>query len=105
MKKSFLIIFLLIIPVILAAQSSEDRRDLWLNYMDEMARPVMQNLANEELKEAMPVELPEYSDNQEHRTEVAYLEAFARTLSGIAPWLNTEGGSARERELRNEYRQ
>lgn len=105
MKKSLLIVFLMVIPVILTAQQSENRRDLWLDYMDEMARPVMENLANEQLKEVMPVELPENSDNPEHRTKVAYLEAFARTLSGIAPWLNSEGGSARERELRDEYRQ
>jgi len=65
----------------------------------------MQNLANGQLKETMTVELPDISDNPVHRREVAYLEAFARTLSGIAPWLNSEGGSDWEVNLREEYRQ
>lgn len=53
----------------------------------------------------MPVVLSDRIDNKEGRKRVAYLEAFARTLSGIAPWLNTEGGSAEETNLRNQYRQ
>ncbi|MFO7846324.1 MAG: DUF2264 domain-containing protein [Balneolaceae bacterium] len=106
MNKYLLLFSLLILfPTVLAGQDAHDRRDLWLGYMDEMVRPVMENLANERLKEVMPVELPENSDNPEHRTEVAYLEAFARTLSGIAPWLNSDGGSEWEQELREEYRQ
>ena len=36
---------------------------------------------------------------------MSYLEAFGRTLSGIAPWLNLEGGSKEEVALRNQYRE
>jgi hypothetical protein len=80
-------------------------RKIWLNYLDKVARPVMSNLANDELKEKMPVLLSNHSDNKESRAKVAYLEAYARTLSGIAPWLNLEGGDPAEVKLRNQYRE
>ncbi|HSN50490.1 MAG TPA: subclass B1 metallo-beta-lactamase, partial [Bacteroidales bacterium] len=85
-------------------KENENRRELWLNYMDRIARPVISNLASDKLKEKMPVTLSKTSDNPVQRKKVAYLEAFARTLCGIAPWLNGEGGSAKEVALRSEYR-
>jgi hypothetical protein len=44
-------------------------------------------------------------DNAAERRRVTYLEAFGRTLSGIGPWLNGEGGSAEEVVLRRQYRE
>lgn len=79
-------------------------RKLWLAYMDKVARPVLSNLAEDKLKQNMPVSLAEHIDNKESRSKVAYLEAFGRTLSGIAPWLNLEGGDPAEVRLRNQYR-
>jgi hypothetical protein len=61
-------------------------------------------LAEDKLKETMPVELSPVIDNAGFRKQCAYLEAFARTLCGISPWLNTEGGTQYEKELRNQYR-
>lgn len=80
-------------------------RKVWLNYMDKVARPVFYNLAEGRLKENMEVKLSENIDNPKSRAQVSYLEAFGRTLSGIAPWLNLEGGSKEEVELRSQYRQ
>jgi hypothetical protein len=65
----------------------------------------MQNLAEDKLKEVMPVMLSARIDNAASRTKVSYLEAFGRTLSGIAPWLNVEGGTKEEVTLRNKYRE
>jgi hypothetical protein len=79
-------------------------RAVWLGYMDKVARPVILNLANDQLKEKMPVVLSDHIDNKESRAKVAYLEAFGRTLSGIAPWLQLEGGNAEEVKLRDQYR-
>jgi hypothetical protein len=87
------------------AQNKENDRKLWLNYLDKIARPVLSNLAQNQLKEKMPVELSKNVDNKENRKQASYLEAFARTLSGIAPWLQLEGGSAEEIKLRDQYRQ
>lgn len=89
----------------LAQTPPDTTRKLWLAYMDKVARPVMYNLANGGLKKAMPVALAAHSDNKETRTKVAYLEAFGRTLSGIAPWLQLQGGDNAEVKLRNQYRQ
>ncbi|TDH21297.1 DUF2264 domain-containing protein [Segetibacter sp. 3557_3] len=80
-------------------------RTTWLVKMDKICRPVMSALANDQLKATMPVELSKRVDNAENRSKVAHLEAFGRTLSGIGPWLNLEGGSKEEVSLRNEYRQ
>lgn len=105
MKRSFLAIIVCLGTLISSAQKNSNDREQWLKYMDKLARPVIQNLANDQLKEKMPVELSKTIDNAEHRKSVSYLEAFGRTLSGIAPWLELEGGSAAEVTLRNQYRQ
>ena len=80
-------------------------RKVWLGYLDKLARPVLSALAENKLKQTMPVALSDRIDNKDKRTQAAYLEAFGRTLSGIAPWLNLEGGDAAEVKLRNQYRQ
>ena len=80
-------------------------REYWLSQLDKIARPVLGNLAKDELKKNMPVLLSKRSDNPAVRKNAAYLEAFARLLSGMGPWLNQEAGSAKEQALRNEYRQ
>ncbi|MEO6355527.1 MAG: DUF2264 domain-containing protein [Ferruginibacter sp.] len=92
----------------IAAQKNEAAplpdRKIWLSDLDKIARPVLTNLANNTLKEKMPVVLSEKVDNKNARMEAAYLEAFGRTLAGIAPWLQLEEGNAEEKKLRNEYR-
>lgn len=89
------------------AQNTNGSRDrqLWLEHLDKLARPVLTNLAQDELKKNMPVLLSVRVDYPASRKNAAYLEAFARLLCGISPWLNLEGGSAKEQALRNEYRQ
>jgi hypothetical protein len=85
--------------------AQENDRATWLRYMDKIARPVLSSLAEDRLKEKMPVVLSKRIDNAGQRAKVAYLEAFGRTLCGIAPWLNTDGGSKEETDLRDQYRQ
>jgi hypothetical protein len=104
MKRLFAIVFCFS-SLLAISQSKNDDRKLWLGYLDKIARPVLSNLANEQLKEKMPVELSRKVDNKEGRLQASYLEAFGRTLSGIAPWLNLEGGNTEEIKLRNQYRQ
>lgn len=93
------------LSITLLAQEEQNMRDYWLQYLDRVAQPVLSNLASDQLKEKMPVELSPTIDNPEQRRQVAYLEAFARTLSGISPWLNGEGGSLEEIALRDHYRE
>lgn len=110
MKKTFLfLLFAFVAAEISVAQKTNavqpNDRKLWLNTLDKIARPVLSNLAQDKLKAVMPVELSKRTDNAIARTKAAYLEAFSRTLCGIAPWLNSEEGSAEEKALRNQYRQ
>jgi hypothetical protein len=86
------------------ADAGNDRK-VWLHYLDKVARPVLSSLAQDQLKEKMPVALSGNIDNKASREKVAYLEAFGRVMSGIGPWLNLEGGSKEEVALRNQYRQ
>src|SRR5438309_720044 len=84
-------------------QISSDRA-YWLQQMDKLARPVISHLAEDDLKKSMPVAVSKRTDNAASRTAASYQEAFGRTLSGIAPWLGGEGGSAKEQVLRSQYR-
>lgn len=107
MKKLFLTLVTVCLFISANAQngtSTKTTRQLWLTYMDKIARPVMENIASDKLKLNMPVDLSERIDNKETRPKVAWLEAFGRTLSGIAPWLQLEGGSNAEIKLRDQYR-
>ncbi len=107
MIKKYLLCFLsftYLLSVAAQADKADDRR-VWLSYLDKIARPVLLNLAADQLKESMPVVLSIHVDNKDSRTKASYLEAFGRTLSGIGPWLQLEGGTKEEVALRNQYRQ
>ncbi|TCO28775.1 uncharacterized protein DUF2264 [Pedobacter psychrotolerans] len=80
-------------------------RQFWIQQMDKMVRPVLQNLANDSLRIAMPKVTSVHVDNKEHRIKVQYVEVLGRVLSGIAPWLQLEGGAADEVALRKQYRE
>ena len=88
-----------------AGNKDSTDRTIWLNYLDKTARPVLSALAEDRLKATMPVNLSVRTDNAAQRLVVTYLEAWGRTLSGIAPWLNGEGGLPEEVLLRNQYRE
>ena len=107
MKTKWLLFVISFFCVVLVAKAQEQgkNRKQWLSYLDKIARPVLTNLAANTLKEKMPLVLSEKADNKAVRSKVAFLEAFARTLSGIAPWLQQEEGDDNEKKLRNEYRQ
>ena len=110
MKKLLMVLYICCFLIITAKTQSRDTakindRTLWLNYLDKVARPVMLNLAADQLKSKMPGVMSKRTDDAIHRSKVACLEAFGRTLSGIAPWLNIEGGSKKEIALRNQYRE
>ena len=72
------------------------RKD-WLDLMLKISGPVLENLAAGTLHKALPVE-------KQSRAMYAHLEAFARTLSGMAPWLELGGLTGEEGELQAKYR-
>ena len=72
------------------------RKD-WLRLMLQIADPVLNALAEGRLHEKLPVEKPD-------RAMYAMLEAFGRTVTGIAPWLALEGLTGEEAALQARYR-
>lgn len=80
-------------------------REFWLAQMDKMVRPVLSSLAHDSLRIVMPQVVSNRTDNKENRIKVMYVEVLGRVLSGIAPWLQLEGGNAKEVALREQYRQ
>ncbi len=81
-----------------------DTRSLWLAHLQTMARPVLEALAHGRLRERMPVEIaPACTDSREN---VSHLEAVARVLVGIAPWLELEADFPQaEQTLQAEFRE
>lgn len=75
-------------------------RQLWIGTLDRIARPVLTNLAAGTLKQNLPFE--SLSDDP-HRREVSRLEAFGRTVCGIAPWLELGPDDTPEGRLRAEF--
>lgn len=103
-----IVTIVLLLPLMAAAQSTavaQSDRAYWLETMDKLARPVLYNLSRDDLRAVMPVGLSPKIDNPALRRQDAYLEAFGRLMSGIAPWLNLEGGGPEEVALRKQYRE
>lgn len=72
-------------------------RKRWLSLMLEIADPVLGNLAEGKLHDALPIDVPD-------RALYAHLEAFGRTLTGMAPWLEHAPQSGEEGVLAAKYR-
>lgn len=66
--------------------------------LDRIARPVMESLAEGKLRERLPM-----GPGEESRRDVTCLEAFGRTLAGIAPWLALGPDDTAEGKLRARY--
>jgi hypothetical protein len=83
-----------------APQSTATGRDYWVGLLARLAEPVLVNLAAGTLKRNMPVECA--AGTEASRRKFTHLEAIARLLAGVAPWLEAPlaGGSERDRQQR-----
>jgi len=95
MKRILSLMFLLL-GLCVRAQSRAD----WVGEMTRIAEPVLENLARGTLKTNMPFES---LSKDPLRKEVSYLEAFGRTVCGIAPWLELGPDETPEGQLRARY--
>jgi hypothetical protein len=78
------------------AEAEGDDRAYWVKTATRIAGPVLEALARGELKRRLPVQA-----DREDRQAYAALEAFGRTLAGLAAWLELPddgGAEGRERE-------
>lgn len=79
----------------------ESDRAYWIRLLTRLAEPVLENLAHGTLKRNMPVECA--AGNVADRRKYSHLEAFARLLAGIAPWLEAPLEAGAERDLQQRY--
>ncbi|WP_059102587.1 DUF2264 domain-containing protein [Shouchella shacheensis] len=72
-------------------------RAAWIHLLNKLAKPVLQSLSERQLKHVMPIEA------RAGRVEYTHLEAMARLLVGMAPWLEAEASDEKEEQLRRQY--
>lgn len=76
-------------------------REYWINLLTRITSPVLEALSQDKLKEVMPVEV--FSNTQESRKKVTYLESLGRSLAGLAPWLELGADGTKEGMLRDKF--
>ena len=84
-------------------KQDDDSRAYWLRMLQRVVEPVLANLAEGKLRERMPVECP--GGKVEDRRKVTHLEAFGRTLTGLAPWLELPDATGDEVKLQSRFRE
>lgn len=95
-------------PATLAATQSSragSTRAQWLHWMQTVSDPVLTALSERKLRATMPVET--VAGHSAERAVGTHLEAFARLLMGLAPWLELEAAAGErpaETALRTRYR-
>ncbi len=80
-----------------------DDRAYWVDVLTRISRPVIENLAEGRLRASMPVETR--PGREEERRRLSHLEAFGRTMAGLAPWIALPDDSTSESELRAWFRE
>ncbi|MEZ4904112.1 MAG: DUF2264 domain-containing protein [Spirosomataceae bacterium] len=85
-----------------AAPTETDQRLYWAKLLYKIAEPMLKNLAEGTLVENWKVEYSPAWDNRNKK--VAYLEGFARTMVGVAPWLTLADDETEEGKLRKKLR-
>lgn len=73
-------------------------RKNWVKSMLKIADPVIENLSKGQLHEKIPMQF------HSERKDYILLEAFGRTINGMAPWLELEGLTGEEKKLQEKYR-
>jgi len=80
------------------AQTGADDRAFGVQTLTRVAEPVLAALAEGKLKASLPAH-----DWEKSRTNFAPLEAFGRTLAGIAPWLELGSDASAEGKVRARF--
>jgi hypothetical protein len=83
------------LPLTPEQNMTDTSRQSWLAHLTNLATPILTNLANETLRQNMPVECKPDRD----RRNCSHLEAFGRLMAGISPWLESNSNEPRRAEL------
>jgi hypothetical protein len=92
-------------PLARQTTNGTTERAYWIGVLGRLADPVLINLADQRLKERMPVEAA--AGLMAERRDYTHLEALGRLLAGIAPWLELGGPTGvtgEEGRLQQRYR-
>ncbi|UOB16616.1 DUF2264 domain-containing protein [Abyssalbus ytuae] len=103
MKKALILLFIIFHwnNSIVQHERIESEREYFVSMLTKIIDPVLKNLSKDQLKKNMPVE--KASNPYGDREKVTHLEAFGRTLAGIAPWLELGPDNTPEGKLREKY--
>ncbi len=82
----------------LPARTGREDREFTVKTLDRIARPVLESLAAGKLKKELPL-----GPGEGDRAQWTHLEAFGRTMAGIAPWLELGPDQTPEGRLRARY--
>lgn len=83
--------------------SGHSTRERWLELLLQTASPVFEALAQGQLRARLPVE--SHPAAPDDRARFTHLEAVGRSLAGLGPWLELDGGSPAETMRREILRQ
>ncbi|HEY3370988.1 MAG TPA: DUF2264 domain-containing protein, partial [Prolixibacteraceae bacterium] len=85
---------------VMATAEVPDRK-YWVSVLTRIANPLLDSLSKGELKKNMPVECK--PGMEANRRQVTHLEAFARLMAGMSPWLELGVDETQEGLLRKKY--
>lgn len=84
-------------------EKEQDDRTYWCNLLYKIVSPVLSNMSEGKLQQNMLVELSPTWDGRDRR--VTYMEAFGRTMAGLAPWLSLPDDDTPEGAQRKQLRE
>lgn len=100
MKKLFLLLLTVLVSCCTLKEEKTDR-EIWIEALQKIADPLLENMSKDSLKAKMPVEST--SKDLATRAKVTHLEALGRLVTGIAPWLELGPDETEEGQLREKY--
>ncbi len=104
LMRQTLLIFVLLVNATMAlavetiATTGADDRAYLVGVLTRVSGPVLEALSENKLKEKFPIR-----DWDRHRQDFTRTEAFARTLAGVAPWIELEPDDTPEGQLREKF--
>jgi len=78
-------------------------RSIWIDKLTQIADPVLISLSKAQLKKSINKEQGKFNPEYGDRSEFVSLEAFARLMAGMAPWLELGPGESSEGRVREKY--
>ncbi|MES2332134.1 MAG: DUF2264 domain-containing protein [Bacteroidota bacterium] len=83
--------------------AGQKERDYLIQSLTKMADPMFNALSQKKLKQLMPVDRSPAMVTAKRIPTTTHLEAFARLLGGMAPWLELGPDDTKEGKLRKKY--